>query len=89
VPDLIEFDRTVYSNYRSLDLQITPSFFDQYGASLEHALTPTLRVSGQLLLRRFRNFMGMVDRGTTYVPCRTPKPRPARGCLQRRQPWQR
>jgi hypothetical protein len=74
--DFQEISRTVYSNYGSLDPQITPSFFDQYGASLEHALTPTLRVSGQLLFRRFRNFMGMVDRGTIYVPVSAQDPGP-------------
>jgi Carboxypeptidase regulatory-like domain/TonB dependent receptor len=59
-----------------IDPNLRQSYVDQFLAGVERQLIPNLSLTGQVISRRFRDFMGFVDTGSIYAPVQKVDPGP-------------
>jgi hypothetical protein len=71
-----ELTRRTPATNLGIDPNIKQSYLDQFLIGLERQLMPDFSVTAQFIRRSFRDFMGFVDTGSTYVPVQKQEPGP-------------
>jgi outer membrane receptor protein involved in Fe transport len=72
----LEIDRRDPKNNLGIDPKLRQSYADQFLVGIERELFPNFSATVQYIRRNFRDFMGFVDTGSTYVPVQKQDPGP-------------